>query len=278
MTAATPWVGSSTDHYENFPVASWLLPKSARPPIAAVYRFARYADDVADEGSANDEARLQELERLRVSLESPVSSSHPMVDQMRPYFDACGLETQWFIDLLSAFSQDVRINRHPNRAHLMDYCRRSADPIGKIVLQVFGRRNSVTEPLSNAICSALQLINFLQDFALDWRAGRLYIPQDELLISGLDEQNIEQAIQQRRSPEQLRMLIERQAHFAQNLLISGKPLFSQVPWRLGLELRAVVAGATRVLEKLAASGFDPIALRPKLLKRDILPILIGGFR
>ena len=278
MTAATPWIGSSTDHYENFPVASWLLPQSARPPIAAVYRFARYADDIADEGSVDDETRLQELERLRLAVVSPANAQHPIVAQLRPFLGSFGLETQWFLDLLSAFAQDVQVKRHPDRAHLMDYCRRSADPVGKIVLQVFGCRNRATEPLSNSICSALQLINFLQDFANDWRVGRLYIPEDELLMAGLDEKCIEDAIRQHRAPQQLRMLIERQAQFAQNLLDSGKPLFSLVPWRLGLELRAIVAGGSRILEKLASSGFDPIASRPKLSKRDILPSLIRSLR
>lgn len=278
MTAATPWIGSSTDHYENFPVASWLLPRSARPPIAAVYRFARYADDVADEGSVDDETRLRELERLRIAVVSPSNDQHPLVAQIRPFFGSFGLEAQWFVDLLSAFSQDVRVKRHPDRAHLMDYCRRSADPVGKIVLQVFGRRNQTTEPLSNSICSALQLINFLQDFARDWRVGRLYIPQDELLLAGLDEKSIEEAVQLNRAPEHLRTLIKRQAQYAQNLLDSGKPLFPLVPWRLGLELRAIVAGGSRILEKLASSGFDPIASRPKLSKRDILPSLIRSLR
>ncbi len=282
MNPATSWIGSSTDHYENFPVASWLLPKSARPPIAAVYRFARYADDVADEGIVEDSVRLQELERLRSAListepEQP-PTHHPMVSAIKPYFATFGLEAQWFVDLLSAFAQDVAIKRHPDRQHLMDYCRRSAEPVGKIVLQVFGRLNPVTEPLSNAICSALQLINFLQDFAHDWRIGRLYVPLDELAAAGLNERIIEDAVSAQCAPLPLRALFAQQARFARQLLDSGRPLFAQVPLRLRLELRSVVAGGSRVLDKLARGGYDPILQRPALGKRDILPTLIEGLR
>ncbi len=276
MTSVSPWVGSSTDHYENFPVASWLLPKFARAPIAAVYRFARYADDVADEGIVDNAARLQELERLRLAVVSPGVVEHPAVTSLAPYFATYGLDTQWFVDLLSAFSQDVQTKRHPDRRQLMDYCRRSADPIGKIVLQVFGVRTGETETFSNAICSALQLINFLQDFAHDWRVGRLYIPLEELHRAELDEAAIEAAVGERRASHKLCALIEQQALMARQLLDSGRPLFGRVPLRLRLELRAVVAGGSRILDKLAASGFDPIKTRPSLTKRDLLPTLIGG--
>lgn len=294
MSNATPWIGTSADHYENFPVASWLLPRSARPPIAAVYAFARYADDVADEGQLPDQQRLSELERLRLAVTalspapadpcaphqstSHAAVSHPMVSPLGIHLTRHQLQASWLLDLLSAFEQDVRIKRHSDRAHLMNYCRRSADPIGKIVLQVFGRLNPRTEPASNAICSALQLINFLQDFGNDWRVGRLYIPQDELAHAGVDEADIEQSVRAGSASRPLRRVIAAQADFARALLVQGQPLLAQVPFRLSLELRAIVAGGHRVLDKLAASDFDPIAARPKLSKRDIVPALLRGLR
>lgn len=289
---ATPWVGSAADHYENFPVASWLLPASARAPIAAVYQFARYADDVADEGSAAPDVRLAELSRMQRALDclkvGPMlpgnaggesgSAPHPRVEPLRPFFRTHGLQTDWFSDLLSAFAQDVSVKRHPDRAHLMDYCRRSANPVGRIVLQVCAQRRAQTEPLSDAICSSLQLINFLQDFAHDWRIGRLYVPLDELAAAGLDEAAIDTDVRAGRARPALRALLADQARIARELMVSGQPLVRIVGWRLGLELRAVVAGGLRVLDKLAGSGFDPIERRPKLGKADILPALAGALR
>lgn len=293
MTAATPWVGSTADHYENFPVASWLLPASARAPIGAVYRFARYADDVADEGDAAPCARLEELSRMRQALAAfdgaslagvdtaglpPVPTGHPLVEPLRAYMSSHGLQASWFADLLSAFAQDVTVKRHPTRYHLMDYCRRSANPVGQIVLQVCGQRRAQTVPLSDAICSALQLINFLQDFAQDWRIGRLYIPIDELTGAGLSEADIDADVSAGAARPALRRLIEVQAGQARALMLSGRPLRRMVGWRLGLELRAVIAGGLRVLDKLARSGFDPIARRPRLNKADIVPTLVSGWR
>lgn len=282
MSVATPWIGSATDHYENFPVASWLLPASARAPIAAVYRFARYADDVADEGNADNSARLAELERLRqavLALAEPDSSAaHPIVSPLRPYLASHHLKPEWFLALLSAFAQDVTVKRHPDRAHLLDYCSRSADPVGKVVLAVFGRLDKTTEPWSNAICSALQLINFLQDFPRDWQVGRLYIPLDVLSHSHLGEDHISDCVKAGAASAALRQVIAHEASQARALLDAGRPLIRAVPLRLSLELRAIVAGGARVLDKLAASGFDPIARRPALAKADLLPTLLGAWR
>lgn len=264
---------TGVDHYENFPVASALVPRRLRPAIVAIYRFARYADDVADEGDAPPHERLAELERLRAAVAGEAGADHPIVAQLRPHLKAHGLASAEFVALLSAFAQDVRVHRYPDRAALLDYCSRSANPVGRLVLQLFGARGPRTEPLSDAICSALQLINFLQDFAIDWSRGRLYLPLDELAADGIDERRIAEAVDARRAPDALRVHIGRQAARCAALLESGEPLLAQVPLRLAIELRAVLAGGRRILEQLAASHHDPIARRPRLGWRDAVPLM-----
>jgi len=260
-------------HYENFPVASVLVPRRLRPALVAIYRFARYADDVADEGDASPAARLDELAALRSALTDTRSVSHPVVDQLRPHIRAHALPIDDFAALLSAFEQDVRIHRYAHHAAILDYCTRSANPIGRLMLQLFDARDDATTPLSDAICTALQLINFLQDLAIDWRRGRLYLPLDELERHGVCERRIEAAIDAGLSPDPLREVIADQARRCEALLESGAPLVRLVPGRLAWELRAILAGGRRILEQLAAAGFDPIASRPALRGRDALALL-----
>jgi phytoene synthase len=300
------WI-TGVDHYENFPVGSLLVPRTLRPAVVAIYRFARYADDVADEGDAPAEQRLAELERLRRALggagpllqtqtraEPQIGSAgaapsgsyndlgpqddlgiqtHPVVDALREHIRTHRLSVANFLALLCAFEQDVTVSRYPDREALLEYCRHSADPIGRLMLQLFGAFGPRSAPLSDAICTALQLINFLQDFALDWSRGRLYLPMDELRAAGLDESRIDAAVRDGRAPPELRALIETQARHCARLLDTGTPLVRQVPARLAWELRAIIAGGRRILEQLRRDGFDPIARRPKLGWRDA-PALI----
>ncbi len=260
-----------TQHYENFPVGSWLVPRRLRPAFSAIYRFARYADDVADEGDAAAELRMAELARMHATVEG--QSSHPVVTALMPFIEHHDLDRTHLHELLSAFEQDVRGGRFHDFAALLDYCTRSANPVGALVLGLFGCGNDANRRHSDAICSALQLINFLQDLAPDWRRGRLYLPLAELDAAGLGESDIAAAVAVGQAPARLRALIAMQARRAQELLGSGAPLLSAVPARLGLELRAVMAGARRVLAKLESGGFDPIARRPVLGWSDALPLL-----
>lgn len=262
---------SVAQHYENFPVGSWLVPQRLRPAFAAIYRFARYADDIADEGNDLPEQRLAELTRLHAALDG--QTTHPVVAALIPYIERHGLEPAHLHDLLSAFEQDVRGLRYANFAAVLDYCSRSANPVGALVLELFGRDDSTNRHHSNAICSALQLINFLQDLAEDWQRGRLYLALDELHQAGLAEGDIAAAVTAGRAPPALRALIARQSRRAQQMLAAGAPLLATVPARLRLELRAVLAGATRVLTKLERGGYDPIARRPVLGWSDALPLL-----
>ncbi|HWS75464.1 MAG TPA: squalene synthase HpnC [Quisquiliibacterium sp.] len=268
---------TGVDHYENFPVASVLVPGALRPAMVALYRFARYADDVADEGDAAPHERLAELDRLAAALRADGSTAaagdHPVVAALRPHLASRNLSRADCLALLSAFRQDVSVSRYRDFAELRDYCRRSADPVGHLVLELFGCRSPRSEPLADAICTALQLINFLQDVSIDWQRGRLYLPLDSLASEGLDERAVDAAVRAGVAAPALRRCIAAEAIRAGALLESGAPLLSLVPRRLAWELRATLAGARRILELLDAGGHDPIAHRPRLRWRDAPALL-----
>jgi squalene synthase HpnC len=263
------------EHYENFPVASWLMPARLRPAVVAIYRFARHADDVADEGDAPPEARLAALAALRADVAAARDGREPAaptVAGLVPHVRAHGLDWSRFDALLSAFEQDVRVSRYPDFPTLLDYCSRSADPVGQLVLALAGRLDATTRPLSDRICSALQLINFLQDAAIDARRGRLYLPLDTLARHGATEADVARALRVGRADPALRACVAAEARRAGAMLAQGAPLAARVGGRLGWELRAVVAGGARILAKLAAGGHDPFAARPALAGRDALPL------
>lgn len=258
----------SVGHYENFPVASLLIPARARPAVAAIYRFARYADDVADEGDAAPADRLAELGRLKAALHD-TASPHPMVEPLRAVMQRHALPTAPFEALLSAFAQDVTVCRYAGEADLLDYCSRSANPVGELVLRLFDAYDDRRRPLSDAICSGLQLVNFVQDVAIDWTKGRLYVPAEDLARAGAREDDVAGAIQDRRATPALRRALAMQCRRAAQLFDRGRPLVDHVPLRLSWELRATIAGGRRILERLAASQFDPFGdRRPTLSLRD----------
>lgn len=279
MTATLARPLSSSDHYENFPVASILVPARLRPPIVALYRFARQADDLADEGEASVGQRLVALDTLARELRGELPDS-PVVAGLRPHWRAHDLPYEPLHALLSAFAQDAAASatqapnagpsglRHDDRASLLDYCSRSANPIGELILRLFDAWNESTRTKSDALCSGLQLVNFVQDFAIDWRRGRLYVPLDELRASGLRETDLERAVATGRVDVPLAALLASQTDAAIALLRVGAALVRHVPWRLALELRAIVAGGLRIAERLRSGGHDPVAERPTLGWRD----------
>lgn len=263
------------EHYENFPVASWLMPARLRPAVIAIYRFARHADDLADEGDAPAPERLAALAALRADLDRARRGEPPrlaLVAGLVPHVQAHRLPWSAFEDLLSAFEQDVTVHRHANVDSLRDYCRRSAEPVGHLILALAGRADETSMAQSNAICTALQLINFLQDLAIDQARDRLYLPLDSLARHGLGPKDVAQATRQQRAPEPLRACIAGEAARARALLAAGRPLPARVGGRIGWELRAIVAGGERILDKLAANGHDPFAARPALSRADALPL------
>jgi squalene synthase HpnC len=265
------------DHYENFPVASWLLPAALRTPIEAIYGFARGADDVADEGSASDAQRLSGLDEYLRALDAIDAGRDPgarftrIAAAVRDY----GLPTSLLRDLIDAFKQDVVKKRYATYAELMDYSRRSADPVGRLVLHVFERVNPGAEysrDASDAVCSALQQINFWQDVDVDWRKARIYVPQEDLARFGVAEE----AIAAQRVDDRWRGLMAFECARSRELLMRGMPLAKALPGRLGMEIRATIAGGSRILDKIDAAQGDVFTRRPTLTKLDWVRILAGA--
>jgi len=260
-------------HYENFPVGSLLLPSKWRDPVALIYRFAREADDFADEGSDAPATRLAKIGAYRSQLAvigTGITPGDPLFGGIARIVRAHDLPLQLFRDLLDAFSQDVVKNRYANFSEVLDYCRRSANPVGRLLLHLFGRATPRNLVASDQICSALQLVNFWQDLQLDYAKGRIYLPQDEMKRYGITEQHIAE----RRCDDAWRALIGFQIVRARAMLVSGAPLGRVLPGRIGLEIRATVQGGMRILEKLERAQGDMFSRRP-VLKWFDWPLLLA---
>jgi squalene synthase HpnC len=257
----------SIDHYENFPVASILLPRRLRYPISIIYAFARQADDIADEGSAADAERLQQLQSYRDQLdliEQGVEPSGALFRDLAGIIRQYELPPKLFRDLLEAFSQDVEKKRYADFGELMGYCRRSANPIGRLLLHLYGEADARNLAYSDAICSSLQIINFLQDVAIDYQKGRIYLPQDEMEKYHVTEA----AIAQGNAEGPWRPFMLFQIERARRLLQSGAPLGKILKGRIGLEMRMIIMGGETILRKLHKSGGDAFHQRPALKPAD----------
>ena len=271
-----PTLAAPVTHYENFPVASWLCPPRLRPAIAAIYAFARTADDIADEGDAPADQRLQDLASYRADLQAtaqnlPSSGRWPAVfGPLAPVLQQFDLPVRLLDDLLDAFMQDVRKTRdgagYADQAELLDYCRRSANPVGRLLLHLYGIHDADSLAQSDAICSALQLINFWQDLSVDLPRGRFYLPQDRCTAQGVDSRHPQP------TPE-TSVLIAENHHLTLAMMQKGLELPKKVPGRSGWELRLVVQGGLRILEKTRRLGVASLAVRPRLTAWDA-PLLI----
>jgi squalene synthase HpnC len=257
----------AVDHYENFPVASLLLPARLRPAVAAVYAFARGADDIADEGDAAPQERIagldayeNELDKIAAGLATESAPFRRLAQVIAEH----SLPLQCFRDLLSAFRQDVRVKRYETFADVLDYCRRSADPVGTLMLHLYRAATPENIAASNAICSALQLINFWQDVEIDWRKDRIYLPLEDLRRYGVEEAQLASGEADARWRELMRFEVER----TRAMMLSGAPLALRLPGRIGWELRLVVQGGLHILEKIEAAGYDVFRRRPVLQKAD----------
>jgi squalene synthase HpnC len=254
-------------HYENFPVASRLLPRALREPIAVIYAFARTADDFADEGDRTPEQRLALLGDFSAGLEAAIRSQPPddpvfiaLADVLRRH----QLPVQLLRDLLTAFRADVTTHRYATFADVLDYCRCSANPVGRLLLHLHGAASETNLRHSDAICTALQLINFYQDLAQDIEENnRIYIPQDEMARAGVTEQDL----RARRDGERLRALLDQQLDRARALMLSGAPLARSLSGRFGFEIRLIVAGGLRVLDAMQRRRSTVFA-RPRLRGAD----------
>jgi squalene synthase HpnC len=259
-------------HYENFPVASWLLPARLRAPIEAIYAFARGADDVADEGAATDAERLAGLDRYGAALdciERGETPADPDFSRLAEAVRAHRLPVPLLRDLLDAFRQDVTCKRYATFDAVRDYCRRSANPVGRLVLHLFEIGDAQSLTRSDAICTSLQLVNFWQDVALDWEKGRVYIPQEDLERFGVSEEQIAGG----RVDGHWERLMAFEVARARELLQSGAPLGRRLAGRMGLEIRATVAGGARILDKIDAVRGDVFRRRPVLGAVDWVLIL-----
>ncbi len=257
----------SVGHYENFPVASRLVPARLRGAVVAIYRFARAADDLADEGDASPEARLAALaayDRALAEIAAGGTPPDPPFPALAAAVRAHGLPVAPMHDLVSAFRQDVTVARYATYADLLGYCRRSANPVGRLLLALYRAETPANGIASDAICTGLQLTNFWQDVAPDWQRRRVYVPQEDLARFGVGED----AIGARRADERWRALMAFETARARALLQSGRPLARALPLRLGLELSAVIEGGLRILARIDRVGGDVFARRPVLTARD----------
>jgi len=265
------------DHYENFPVASILLPSRLRPAVEAIYAFARSADDLADEGDATPEQRLAALQAYETALqriEQGESGHEPMFEQLAQVVREYELPLRPMYDLLSAFKQDVVVSRYQTYDALLDYCARSANPVGFMMLHLYGAADEENIRDSDAICTALQLINFLQDVAVDLHKERIYIPLEDLNRYAISPAALDSASARPRWRSLMKFEVER----ARALMLSGAPLALRLKGRIGLELRMVIQGGLRILDAIEAAEYDVFLHRPKLTRRDYIGIAWAALR
>ena len=265
-------------HYENFPVASLLLPPAMRPHVAAVYAFARAADDFADEGQRSPAERhalldgwLRRLHHAASSLEAGPAPCPGEPPNAREIFMALGatirmhaLPLSLFEDLISAFRQDVTTTRYASWSELLDYCRRSANPVGRLVLRIAGHRDPTLDAQSDAVCTALQLTNFWQDLAVDFERGRIYMPAAERAAHGAIDEDLRQG-----TSDAWRRALAAATDRTRALFVAGRPVCDAVTGRLRYELRATWLGGMRILDHLEQSRFDPVRIRPTLGVADV---------
>ena len=260
-------------HYENFPVASWLVPARMRPHIAALYAFARTADDIADEGRRPDAERLRLLDDWQSRLHACVTECAPD-DQvflaLGATIRACHLPLSLFDDLLSAFRQDITTHRYDTWASLLDYCRRSANPVGRLVLRIAGHDDARLDSSSDALCTALQLTNFWQDLERDWQKGRLYVPLEDADAEYARLQDLDD----RRITQPWHRALTRVTERTRQSFDAGRVVCDGVHGRLRYELRLTWLGGTRILDRLQHVDYDVFRCRPTLALADMPQLVL----
>lgn len=265
-------ISLSKKHYENFPVASFLIPKNKRIDIAIIYWFARTADDLADEGQFSPGERLSALDEFEKHFNESLKGKF-ISDEYKILSDVIvrnNLNPKDFIDLISAFKQDVIKNRYETFDEVLDYCKRSANPVGRIVLNIFDIRDEEAYKFSDKICTALQLTNFFQDVEIDYAKGRIYFPKDEMIRFNVDEKMFEMKENNPNFSALLKYSIKRTG----NLFKEGRSLFRFLSGRLKLEIKWTVAGGEKILSKIEKNNYQIFGNRPKLNKADFISILL----
>ena len=267
----------SVDHYENFPVASVFLPRKLRPAVETIYHFARSADDIADEGVLSDAERLHQLQQYDdelLRIMDGKTTQLTLFGQLASVIRQHRLSVTPFRQLISAFRQDVVKKRYATYSELTDYCQRSADPVGNIMLELYGKADSQRLQASSHICTALQLINFLQDVAVVWQKERVYLPMEDLKHFSVTELDIENG----KLSSEWQDLMQFQIKRTRELMLQGAWLPASLPGRIGWELRLVVQGGLRILEKIELSNGDVFHKRPTLKPLDWAIMLLRASR
>jgi squalene synthase HpnC len=262
-------------HYENFPVVSLLIPKKLRKHIAIVYWFARTADDIADEGNISEEIRLKRLNEFesnfRKSLEGDSSNSYEIA--LSNTITEKNLTPKYFTDLLSAFRQDVTKSRYANFDEVLQYCNRSANPVGRIILELLDIRNEQANEHSDKICTALQLTNFLQDTIIDYEKGRIYLAKDEMQNFSVTEFLFEQ----KENNHNLKQLVKYNVERINGFFDEGKKLLTFLSGKLKTEIKWTIAGGEEILEQIKKNDYDVLIHRPNLSKIKMAGLLIKSF-
>lgn len=264
------------NHYENFPVASWFLPKKLRLPISVIYAFARHADDLADEGELNDSERYKALEHYQADFEKALKDSYsdnPLFFALTDVIKNHQLPTNLFFDLLTAFKMDTKTKRYANFDDVLNYCHYSANPVGRLLLHLHKQNTAENLQNSDAICTALQLINFYQDIHQDIQENnRIYIPTNELAQFNITEQHFSEQI----NDVNMQRLMQFQTERAEKLMLSGTILGQQLSGLFGLEIRMIIQGGLAITYKLQkiSNVFD----RPRLTSRDKFVMLWHALR
>ncbi len=264
------------NHYENFPVASWFLPKKLRLPISVIYAFARHADDLADEGELNDNERYRALEQYQSDFEKALKDSYsdnPIFFALTDVIKNHQLPTDLFFDLLTAFKMDTKTKRYASFDDVLNYCHYSANPVGRLLLHLHQQNTAENLKNSDAICSALQLINFYQDIHQDIQENnRIYIPTDELVQFNVTEQHFSEKI----NDDNMQRLMQFQIVRAEKLMLSGAMLGQQLSGLFGMEIRMIIQGGLAITGKLhkISNVFD----RPRLTSGDKFVMLWHALR
>jgi squalene synthase HpnC len=261
-------------HYENFPVVLFTIPKEIRKHIAVVYQFARQADDIADEGNFATETRLEKLNEYENDFNLSLNGT-PKNDfwlALKNTIEKFSIEEKLFLDLISAFKQDVIKNRYETFEELLDYCSRSANPVGRILLKIFNVNNIEAITASDKICTALQLTNFYQDISIDILKNRIYLPKEKMKLFGVEEQQIKNKIADEKFKRLLKTLLEE----SKIMFEEGKNIHRYIPINFQLQMKMTILGGEKILEKISLIDYDVFNKRPKLSKKDFAIILLNG--
>lgn len=263
----------ASEHYENFPVASFIFPKRIRKDVALIYRFARTADDIVDEGDEGDETRLKILNSFRSDFEESLKGSYKnkFWELLHQTIIRKELSSQYFINLLMAFEQDLKQKSYKTFDDLLGYCKNSANPVGRIMLELYGIKSEKVVNYSDKICTALQLTNFWQDVKIDIQKKRIYIPIEDLRKFNCETD----MLHSEQTPDAISQIIEYEVKRTDRLFIEGEKILECLPYRLRLQVGWTINGGRKILKKISKSNYDVLNYKPTLSKVDYLSALVG---